>query len=452
MKNRIIAALLATVMVVTLSACGAPQGASSTPLASSQAGSDQSSGAAAENVEIRFTWWGDTGRHEVYNGIADRFETANPNIKVVREPNSWADYWDKLATQVAGGNAPDVIGMHPQFASDYASRGALLDLQPYIDDGTIDVSKMSSGIVEGGKIGDLMCMISQGVTLVTLYANMNILNDMGIEVPASNEDWTLAEFEAAAKAFTDAAKAKNSEVLFSTDWCASTFNDLRYYSRLVGEEAYTVDGNIGFTEKTVLDWFTYWKNLRDYGAIPDAAASTEEAGLQLELKMFTLGKAAIANMPANQMTLYAAQMPGVELRPLRRPIVSAEKQGVFIEGAHNSVYTKSTHPAEAAKFINFFTNTEDSLDLLMMQQGIPANEDMANFIKPKLNEVQGITIDFVNSYLEVATGYVYPPKGATEVEAAYKDAGALVAFGQKTPEQAARDFTKLAQEICDRNK
>ena len=90
----------------------------------------------------------------MYNEICDRFEAENPNIKVMREPMSWSDYWTKMSTQVAGGNAPDMFGMHPQYAADYALRGALLEIQPYVDNGTIDLSKFSDAIIDSGKYKD----------------------------------------------------------------------------------------------------------------------------------------------------------------------------------------------------------------------------------------------------------------------------------------------------------
>jgi len=85
------------------------------------------SGSKDEKVEIRFSWWGDTGRNEVYNEIVDRFEEEHPNITVKREFGGWGDYWDRLATQIAGGNAPEVVSMHQFYVSDYARRNALLN-------------------------------------------------------------------------------------------------------------------------------------------------------------------------------------------------------------------------------------------------------------------------------------------------------------------------------------
>ena len=58
-----------------------------------------------EQIELRFAWWGDTNRHEVYNAICDEFEAIYPNVTIIREPGTFNDFFDKLATQLAGNAA-----------------------------------------------------------------------------------------------------------------------------------------------------------------------------------------------------------------------------------------------------------------------------------------------------------------------------------------------------------
>ena len=164
--NKMLAVLLATVMALTAVGCGSKATTENpAPAAESKAEGTQVAETEAEKpadgekVEIRFSWWGDTKRNDMYNEICDRFEAENPNIKVMREPMSWSDYWTKMSTQVAGGNAPDMFGMHPQYAADYALRGALLEIQPYVDNGTIDLSKFSDAIIDSGKYKDKLYMV-----------------------------------------------------------------------------------------------------------------------------------------------------------------------------------------------------------------------------------------------------------------------------------------------------
>ncbi|MBQ9007837.1 MAG: extracellular solute-binding protein, partial [Clostridia bacterium] len=142
--------------------------------------------AAAENepITIRIAWWGDTVRHEKYNKIMDAFQAEYPWITVEREYGTWNDYWDKLATQVAGGNAPDVMGMHQQFAADYVARGVTLPLEQYIADGVIDVSKMTEGTLEGCKYDGKIVMLPMGITVSTVLLNKTLCDQLGVAIPA----------------------------------------------------------------------------------------------------------------------------------------------------------------------------------------------------------------------------------------------------------------------------
>ncbi len=450
MSKKMLAAIC-LVMMFSLTACsdGAKE-TNSSPTSSPEAENKGTTDldTSNEEVAIRFTWWGDTTRHEKYNAICDAFEKET-GIKVEREPNSWTDYWDKLAVQVAGGTAPDVIGMHSQFVSDYAMRDALLDLEPYIEDGTIETENIPDSVLETGRVNGKIRMIGQGVTTASLITNKTLLDEYGITYPAYDEDWTMDEFMAAGEAFV---KATDGKIWFTNDWGSGSMNNLRYYAKMSGGEAYTEDGQLGFTQTMVEEWFTWWDELRKKGIAPDAASSTEDGTNALEQKIFTVRKAAMHNVPANQLYLYQEQMPEDEIVLLRQPIKNDGSQGAIIEGAHNSVPVTSQHPKEAAMFINFFVNNYDAVSILQMEQGVPINTKLTEEIDPLLSEPNKICRDFVNSYLEVATNFVYAPTGALEIDTAFKNAGSSVAYGQATPAEAAASFMKEAQAIIDKNK
>lgn len=440
MKKKILASVLCLAMVASMTACGSDNKDKDT---------SQGSSTASGDVTIRWSWWGDTTRHELYNQIADKFEEKNPGIKVEREPNSWNDYWDKLSVQVAGGNAPDMMGQHYQYCSDYAGRGALLDLQPYIDDGTIATDNIDENVLNTGKLEGALCVVPMAVTTQTLLANKTMLDKYGIEYPAYNEDWTWDEF---AKAGEDFVKATNGEIWFTNDWGAGTTNNLRYWARVKGEEAFTEDGDIAWSEGTIAEWLGMWKDLRDKGICPDAATSNEDGNLALEQKIFTTGKCALYSVPANQLYLYQEQRPDDEVIALRQPIGNDGGQGVIIEGAHWAVSSTSKQPKEAAMLINFWANDEDAVNIYRMDQGVPINNEIAQKITADLSDADTTCIEFVQSYMEVATPYTMAPLGASEIETEVKNYGQSVAFGETTPEEAAKELTKKAQEIVDKNK
>ena len=70
--------------------------------------------AADVEATLRISNWGDPNDQAVYSAVADRFKEAYPNVEINDEftpITTWSEYVNKLLTQVAGGNAPDVINI-----------------------------------------------------------------------------------------------------------------------------------------------------------------------------------------------------------------------------------------------------------------------------------------------------------------------------------------------------
>ena len=87
-----------------------------------------------------------------------------------------------------------------------------------------------------------------------------------------------------------------------------------------------------------------------------------------------------------------------------------------------------------------------------MDQGVPINKQLAEKISADLSASDKLCIDFVNAYMDVATGYTAPPAGASEIDTEYKNAGQAVAFGEKSVKEAAKEYVAKAKEIVDKNK
>lgn len=401
---------------------------------------------AADEVTISFTWWGDTARHEIYNSIADMFEEEYPNIKVDRQPGSWTQYWDKLATTVASGNPPDVVGMHPRYAADYIPRGAILDLTPYIESGVLAMYNIPKAVADTGVVNGKQYMVAQGVTMTGYIYNTATLDELGVSYPEM--DWTYEDFAEKVVESTEAAQAKGIEMWGSADDSSNFIPQFAYFARSKGETAYTDEGKLGFTEETVVEWFYYWKELRDKGAIPDPATTVEYTGLPLEQNLFNTGKIAISTIPANQLWLFQEQVKNSgKLNMIRLPHLKDGKPGEYIEGAQLAVTSGSKHPEAAAKFISFFYNDKEAQELFKLEQGVPPTTTAQEVIADILTEPDQKTTEFVAYALGFASPAPNPPTGSTEVIAYFEETAQAVAYGYLTPEAGAADFMQTANDI-----
>ncbi|MFP4661739.1 MAG: ABC transporter substrate-binding protein [Halanaerobiales bacterium] len=405
---------------------------------------------AEEEVNISFTWWGDTARHEVYNEIVDRFEDTYPHINVDRHPGSWDQYWTKLSTQAAGGTAPDVVGMHPRYVADYAPRGALVDLAPFIESGVLDVDDIPESILDTGLADGKQYMIPQGVTMTGYIYNTQTFDELGVSYP--ERDWTYEEFAEKAIEVREAAKSKGLDMWGAGDDSAMFIPQFAYFARSKGEVAYTEDGELGFSEEIVAEWFQYWKDLRDKDAIPDAETGVEYAGLPLEQNLFNTDKIAVSTIPANQLWLYQDQVKNDgEIRIVRMPHLEDGEPGEYLEGAQFAITSGTEHPEAAAQLVSFFLNDEESQKIFKLEQGVPPTTTAQEVIMDDLKASDQRTVEFVSYAQELADTAPQPPTGSSEVIALFEEVAQSVSFGYLTPEEGAAEFMQGAKDILSMN-
>ena len=110
MKKRVLSLLMASAMIVGLTACGSSNEPAAT--ASTDSGNtatttaDNSGSAAAGDVSMTFTWWGNQTRNERTQAALDLYSEQNPGVTFDTQPAEWNDYWTKLSTLAAGNSLP----------------------------------------------------------------------------------------------------------------------------------------------------------------------------------------------------------------------------------------------------------------------------------------------------------------------------------------------------------
>src|SRR4051794_25936391 len=220
-----IAVLSAAALLATTAACSSPS----------------SNKAEDGPVEIRFSWWGNAGRADLTNKAIAEFEAANPNIKVKPEYGDISGYFDKLATQVAASDAPDVITMGGAYPAEYANRGALLDLSKV--SGSLDLTKMDQGALENGQVQGKQYGVSTGANALSIVVNPAVFQAAGVALPDDSK-WSWDDFARIAAEVT----AKSPKGTYGTA-TVLTHDSLDAFARQQGESLYTQDGQLGLGQE-----------------------------------------------------------------------------------------------------------------------------------------------------------------------------------------------------------
>jgi multiple sugar transport system substrate-binding protein len=120
---------------------------------------------------------------EAQRRVVDEFNASQNDIRLVLEIVDNDNAYDVLATQIAAGNAPDIVG--PMGIRGRAAfPGAWLDLQPLIDSNDYDLSDFDPALVDfyrledGGQLG-----IPFAVFPSYLSYNVDLFDEAGLEYP-----------------------------------------------------------------------------------------------------------------------------------------------------------------------------------------------------------------------------------------------------------------------------
>ena len=201
MKRKLLSILLASLMGMSLVACGetgndgagsASNGGSTTTTTTTTAtntGDGAAAGgaydpASAGDYTLGFAWWGNQLRDEVTKNAADHFSELYPNIKFNLNNQVWGDYWTIMTTASSSNELPDLMQQDYAYLEQWAEAGDLLDLTPYIQSGALDVSNISDSIVSTGmgKDGGVYAVCA-GENAPALSYNKTLTDELGITVP-----------------------------------------------------------------------------------------------------------------------------------------------------------------------------------------------------------------------------------------------------------------------------
>jgi multiple sugar transport system substrate-binding protein len=362
-----IAAGVAALALVT-TACS---GGTSVSGSSSDNSKPNASGSGKVQGTIRLSYWGSGQRVELTNGVSKLFEKANSGVTVTPEYADFASYWQKLNVQSTSGNMACVAQMQGRQLNDYSSKGLLLDLEPMVKSGAIDVSKIPQSVLDTGKGTDgKLYEIPYGAAYDSIMINQTLAKQAGVGLPADGYTWDdfVAYLNKAKSGLPGGTKVINLG--------GGLPNYFIEYVRAQGEDMFK-GSKTAFSEKTLVDFWNMWEKLRKGGVTTTAQAKAAEAP-QTEQSFIATGKVMVDNKPGNQLGQAQGALSGVkagqQLTTVALPGGSGGSGTVLFTSGF-SIPKSCKNPATAAAYINFWVNNHDANKLFASNNGADTNAD-----------------------------------------------------------------------------
>ncbi len=418
------------------------------PVAAAGCGNDQGGGSPGA---IRMTWWGNEDRAKITQQALDLFQTKHSDITVEREyTGSFDDYWDRIATQTAGGNSPDVIQMSTSYIVEYGDRGALLDLAPHLDQ-AIPTTDLAKGSLDPYRTGSGVFGIPWVGNVWTLIYNEKVLQDAGIDPPGDDlQAWTWESFEALAQQLGDATPDDVHGIL-DFGGQSTTFE---VWVRQQGKALFTEDRRLGFEQADLAAFWGLADRMRRSGAStpPDV---TSAAGDTLEQNPMAKNQTGLIFYWSNQIVGLTEVGGGPEQVPLQLIRVPGESPTPS-QNVHASqllsASAKTKNPEACATLIDFLLNDPEAGAILGSNRGTPLNEKVAESIKGTVEPVETQEIDFIAAQSDTfaPAPAPYPVGGGEITDGIFLRVYEELMYGRSSIDQAAASFFEQAEQVLAR--
>lgn len=389
-----------------------------------------------EDVSLRMTWWGAEYRNEVTMEAIGVCEE-EVGVSIDESYTDWDGYWDQLATQTGGGDAPDIMQMDDTYLREYGDRGILLDLDQ-VDLSAMDEDSISNGQTEDGQLG-----ITTGVNSMAFLANPEVFESAGIELP-DDTSWTWDDYADLVVELTETLDDGQYG-----DGGPVQPADFQIWLRQHGKNLTTDEGELGFDEADLEEYFEFQLDLIDRGGFPSAALMQEEANAAPGESLFETGDQALGRWWSNTMTGVSDQA-GVDMLALRFPSQSgdAEEHGLWYKSTMLwSANAGTDHPEQTQAVIDCLVNNEEAAAAQGMDRGLPANQDVREAVREDLEGQDLAVAEFmedIEAEVEAQEPEPVPAMGASAIQDILGRYSEEVYFERMTPAEGAEGVVREA--------
>jgi multiple sugar transport system substrate-binding protein len=395
------------------------------------AGTPAETASSDEPVTLRLVWWGNDVRAAATADAVAAFQKEYPYITVETEALPYDGYHDKLSTQIAANDAPDVQQLQGEFMAQYGEQGALLPLTE------VNLDDLDPGTLKNGNIGGEQLSVPTGLSTLVVVANPTLFEQAGVDMP-DDTTWTWDDYDEIAAEIS----ANTPEGIFGAKSLGWDITEMATWVAQRGSELFTEKGELGVEPDDFASLFELAKKMMEDGGSPSASESSEQLTLAPEQSGVATGRYAmqldaVSNYPALSTAL------GGELKILRLPSDSGKKgdaKMMFVASQYWAASARTEHPVESQLLIDYLANSEEAGKILGITRGTPANSKIRDAILPQLPENDKTVVDFLSEISGEVVQSRLAPAGASAFTKNMQRYASEVLFGRQTPDEAAKNL------------
>lgn len=428
--------LASTLAVASIAGCGS-ETISDTGNQSSGS-SAQSGSSEGEPVTLRFSWWGGDARHEATIEAAQLYMEKNPNVTIEFEYSGWDGYKDKLVTQLAGGTAPDIMQVNYDWIYDLRDQDQYFT-DPREFDGILDLSGFSEASYNGCWVGDELQGLPSGLSVTTLIVDKPFFEEHNLDY----SDPTFWTWDKVLEEGIRVHEENPDHYLLNEFPTGASFVKMLLAQK--GIEFVDKDYNVSCTEDELLGALNMLKTMIDNNVMLPFEQSAIYAQQTEQFPKWLNNEMGMFMQVASTIPSFADMDLEVMLVPRYEDAVTS---GASLYPTNLiCINAKSDKQEEAAKFLDFFFNDPEAIEILGDVRGVPPTDAA----RTQLEEA-----DTLNPLVAkaISLGEEYP--GMDFHEASFNSELSKVideyierfGYGEATAEETASELLAELETIC----
>lgn len=423
---------------------GAAAGALFGPLLAGCSDGGGASTAAGGKVTLTFAWWGNDDRAQRTNAAVALFEKRHPNITVRTSFAGYPAYVQKLATQAAGGDLPDVAQLDYRQISQYAGSGTLLDLGPYVRNGTLRTADFEKTLTRTGVYDGKQYALPMGKGTTGIVYDAAVFKKAGVATPEPG--WTWDDWAEAGRKITALGmKGPNGHAYTGLSDLGVNEDAFETWLRGRGKELYASEHRLGFTADDLTDFWTFTDKLRRAGVVSQARDTAQVGGAVEDTPMGRGIAATDFNWDAPFLGYPPLLGDQVHFAPV--PTTDGKVGQYFKPTMLIGAGAGTQHPKEAAELIDFLLNDPAAGKILGVTRSTPPNEKIAEEIGKGLTGPEKEVYDYGRTIAAHGTSAppMAPPRGDVVLQVSFTRDYQRVSYGMESPRGAAEEYVAEAK-------
>ena len=323
---------------------------------------------------LRYAFWGNNVRQTNYQKAFDLMAEQNEELTLKVEFAEYSAFQERMTTQMAAGNVADIFWVPSPQVMTYYSNGLYRPLESVE---SLDLSDYSDADIQDFLLDGEHNTMPFGIFVPVVRFNATFVEEDGVDWP---EAWDWDGFAEFAKGYS-----AETEDRWAVAYAADADLCFEGWLRQHGEELWTEDGRIGYTQEGLESWIAWWEDLREAGATPSigeqdgVGASWEDVGDRC-LAWFS---------NSNHIVDDSTMFPDFDFALSHLPVDPSAPDGhQFLYFPRQAIYAEASDAnAElAGEVFNFTTGDVEMLKTVGLTMGAPVNprvaEEYAEFASP----------------------------------------------------------------------